>query len=323
MDFLVNDLSLDGQFPDINSFRYSIQRVIEIRNIALRFGRSLYCNRNILHARITKDMVMQQAVQSLPKNERRALMTWITQHGPFWEDIRTHGPDDYIEHKDRVVTDSAVGEAAWYCLHGINRELVSFIPSDWKFSPVHVDWVLDNANKKTVAVVNQWDPSIFEDALLSAPVPINAWRQLEEIAKARFIQLTFAEDAFVHLNGHPFVDSAAERIIIILEILNRLKLCFDANGQRTPEGHELYQLYFTGKKGDGGRGALFTDSSDSEKDKFGNEMTFGHPEDPKKSLMCPWHGKIQTPQFRVHFSFPIRADKPLYVVYIGPKITKR
>jgi hypothetical protein len=296
---------------------------MEIRKIALRFGRSLYCNRKILHTKITKDKVMQQAVQTLPKNEQRALMQWLTQHGPFWEDIRSHGPDDYIEHKDRIVTDSAVGEAAWCCINGINRELVSFIPSDWQFSPVHVDWVLDNGSKKTVALMNQWDPSKFEAVLKSAPVPINSWRQLEEIAKARYIQLTFTVDAFVHLDGHPFVVSAAERILFILETLNRFKLCFDANGQRTHEGHEIYQNFFTGKKGDGGRGALFTDSSDSEKEEFGKEMTFEHPEDSSKTLMCSWHGKIQTPQFRVHFSWPIRAEDPLYVVYIGPKITKR
>ena len=26
---------------------------------------------------------------------------------------------------------------------------------------------------------------------------------------------------------------------------------------------------------------------------------------------------------RLHFSWPIRADEPVYVVYVGPKLTKR
>ena len=30
-----------------------------------------------------------------------------------------------------------------------------------------------------------------------------------------------------------------------------------------------------------------------------------------------------TKSLRIHFSWPIRLDKPLYVMYIGQKITRR
>lgn len=86
---------------------------------------------------------------------------------------------------------------------------------------------------------------------------------------------------------------------------------------------EIYRNFFTGKKGGGGRGALFSDSSDDEKIKFETEMRFKHPAEVNKTLFCPWHGKVQTPPLRIHFSWPVRADDPLYVVYVGPKITKR
>jgi hypothetical protein len=42
-----------------------------------------------------------------------------------------------------------------------------------------------------------------------------------------------------------------------------------------------------------------------------------------EKIFCTWHGKVKTPQYRIHFSWPISAVAPLYVVYIGPKITKR
>ncbi len=109
----------------------------------------------------------------------------------------------------------------------------------------------------------------------------------------------------------------------VLEILNRFKVCFDEKGQRTAEGNTIYQDFFTGKKEGGGHGAMFSDSSDSEKNEFGKELTFNHPGAPTQTLFCPWHGKVQTPQLRVHFSDPIRANEPLYVVYVGPKLTKR
>ena len=96
-----------------------------------------------------------------------------------------------------------------------------------------------------------------------------------------------------------------------------MKNSFDQQGKRTSGGHTLYQKYFTGAK------AWFSDSSDREKAQFRNELTFPHPADPDKTIFATWHGKVKTPQLRIHFSWPIRADKPLYVVYAGPKITKR
>jgi hypothetical protein len=323
VELLVNDLSLHGQFSDVASFRVAIGRLMAIREVARRFGRALHCHRSFAHARVTPTMTMPKAVQALTLEERRALLQWLNQHGPFWEDMRNHRPDDWLECNGSWVMDTAVGEAAWCCLNGIERDLVSLTPSNWQFSPVLVDWVSDSGVRKTVGVANHWDPTAIEAVLQAAAPPLASWKQLESLVTARCTQITFAVDAFTFLNGHPFVSGAAQRLIFILTTLNRFKSCFDADGQRTPEGHEIYQDFFTGRKGDGGRGALFSDSSADEKSKFEAEMTFVHPADASKTLFCPWHGKVQTPQLRVHFSSPVRADEPLYVVYVGPKITKR
>ena len=102
-----------------------------------------------------------------------------------------------------------------------------------------------------------------------------------------------------------------------MTVLHDLKNCFDDRGQRTPEGHETYRKHFTGKK------AWFSDSSDSEKADFRRDLTFSHPADAGETLFCTWHGKVKTPQLRIHFSWPVHAAEPLYVVYVGPKITRR
>lgn len=266
---------------------------------------------------------MPRALQALTLEERRVLMQWLTQHGPFWEDARNHGPDDWLECSGGIVTDTAIGEAAWCRLNGIERALVSLTPSNWQFSPVAVDWVSGTGDRKTVDVANHWDSASIEAVLQAAAPPLSSWDQLEALVPAQCTQLTFAVGAFAPLKGHPFVSSAAQRLIFILNTLNRFRSCFDSNGQRTPEGHEIYRNFFTGKKGEGGRGALFSDSSPDEKRRFDTELTFEHPADASRTLFCPWHGKVQTPQLRVHFSYPVRADEPLYIVYVGPKITKR
>ena len=150
-----------------------------------------------------------------------------------------------------------------------------------------------------------------------------SWGQLISVAIARCPNLTFSDTTFAPLDGLPFAYSAAQRLLFIFDTLNRFKSCFDADGTRTAEGHEIYQNFFTGKKGQGGRGALFSDSSEDEKHKYKKDMTFPHLNESNKTLFCPWHGKVQTPQLRVHFSWPVRADESLYIVYAGPKITKR
>ena len=136
MDLLFNDLSIHGQFPDVAAFRGAIGRVMAIREIARRqYGRELQCHRNVAHARVTRDSSMPQAIQSLSKAKRSALMQWLARSGPFWEDVdfRQHSSDDWLECKGEVVTDTVAGEAAYRLFHGIECCLVSMDPSSWVF----------------------------------------------------------------------------------------------------------------------------------------------------------------------------------------------
>lgn len=323
MGFLVNDLSLYGQYPDAQSFQEAIGRLMKMKETARRFGKDIFCHRKVAFAQVTSSLSFPQIIQNFDRNKKHSIMQWLTRTGPFWEDERMHGSDDYLMCLDEIVTDSAVGEAAWCCLNGIERHLVSFSPSRWEMSPISVDFFEDEELKKRVAVNNFWEPSTLTAILEKTPSQIDSWDRLREMAAPRFSRLVFADDAFTPLEGHPFVSGAAQRLISLLHTLDRFKTCHDDQGKRTKEGHEMYKNFFTGQKGDGGRGAHFKDSSDSEKAEFKEEMTFNHPGCPGKGLFCPWHGSTQTPQLRIHFSWPVKVDEPIYIVYVGPKITKR
>ena len=319
MEFLFNELSVHGQFPDLSAFRTAVGRVMDIRAVMRRFGRELYCHRNLADSQVTPDAVMRRAVGVLDRNSRGAFLTWLTRRGPFWEDVREHGGDDYLDcmkYEDRIVTDTAVGEAAYGCLQGRERGLVSMTPSAWRFSPVPVDHH-DEDGARRVDVRNYWDAGVLAAALESLRPSPGSWRDLEEVARARCPGLVLAPDSFAPLAGHPFHPGVADGILRRLLVLQDLTNCFDRHGERTPEGHRLYRVHFTGKK------AWFSDSSDDEKRDFRNELTFPNPSEPGRWLFCGWHGKVKTPQLRIHFSWPVRANEPLYVVYVGPKITKR
>lgn len=317
MELLINNRSLHGQFSNPNAFVLSMKQIMAMRDIANRYGSNLHCHRSLVSAQVTQQHSMQQAVQHFDRNQQRAIMQWLTQYGPFWEEARQHSSDEYLEYNGNLVTDEALGEAAFCCRHGIHRSLVSFSPSAWEVSPLRVNWAQNNDHIESIDVINYWNANKLEQDLSNAPLNVDSWANLAEICRLRFPYLTFASDCFEPLRGQPFVFGASERIHILLDLLNKLRQCFDEQGHWTKAGNRIYQEHFTGSK------SWFSDSSDSEKQDFENELTFRHPDNSNKRLFCTWHGKIKSPQFRIHFSYPIRHNEPLYIVYVGPKITKR
>lgn len=260
---------------------------------------------------------MQGAVAALPREEQRAIMVWLGQQGPFWDDDRQHDGEDWYECAGEIVTDTAIGEAAHCHLHGIERGLMSFDPSNFMYDPVPVERVVADDNRVRVDIRNYWEPAAVEKCLAAASPALDSWDALGQLSVSRFDGLRFAANAFEPLRSQPFQHGIAERIQARLDVLNRLAQCFGQNGSRTADGHALYHQHFTGNK------SWFSDSSDTEKIDFKNELTFPHPDAPSESLFCGWHGKIKSPQYRIHFSWPITAVSPVFVVYVGPKITRR
>ena len=151
----------------------------------------------------------------------------------------------------------------------------------------------------------------------NAPAPLGSWEDLRRVSILRCTGLTFGDACFDPLVGVPFAKSAAERILVLLNILDQRARAFDASGRRTSEGQRLHKDYFTGDN------ALFTDSSDTEKRSFRNQLTFPHPTDIGKTLLCTWHGKVRHMNLRLHYSWSERAGEPVHIVYVGPKITRR
>lgn len=319
MELFFNDLSVHKQFHEITSFRDALARLMAMREVAKEFGREVYSHRALLTREAMPGVPMQKTLGRLSRNERRAVMIWLTRGGPFWEDIRDHSGDDYLEVRDDVVTESAVGEAAYRTLHDVECSLVSFTPSDWDYSPIEVIWrrEAEQLDNRCATLENWRDACKLKAKLKDLEPPIQSWGNLRSAATNRYSRLTFADDCFEPLEGVPFAKGAAERILFLLGILDRFARAFDADGKRTSEGRQIRQDHFTGDR------ASFSDSSDSEKRNFRKELTFRHPNDSQDSLFCPWHGKVSHMTLRVHFSWPIQAGEPVYVVYAGPKLTKQ
>ena len=246
-------------------------------------------------------------------------MQWLDRSGPFWDEERRHGGDVWLECGEDVVTDTAVGEVAYRVCEGEECALASARPGSWDFSPVpvtlgHTDEV---SEARRVDVENWRDPGELRQRLESSEPPVASWGAMKAAATRRFPALRFSGGCFDALRGIPFNLSSAQRVLHLLRVLGRLAAAFDTDGKRTTEGNHIHGNYFVG------RTAPFSDSSEKEKLKFRNELTFPHLDAPGRTLFCPWHGKEHHLLLRLHFSWPIQAGEPVYVVYVGRKLTAR
>ena len=325
MDLLFNDLSIHGQFHDLDSFHQALEQLMEMRAVAKkRFDREVHCNRNLVNTSPGQNFSMQKAVNQLrDKAKCRVIMLWLTKSS-FWDtrEQRRHSEGDLLEcvdQNDRVVTDTAVGEAAFRMLDSSACGIVSIWPSKWNFSPVNVIYRSDNrqSEDQSISFENFRDPSTLASSLQDAEPPVRSWNALETTARRRFERLTFAESCFEPLAKVPFAQSSSESLEKRLDVLNRLAAARVKDETQSVEEQPIYKNHFTGES------AWFSDSSEREKQLFRDRLTFRHPEQPDHQLFCPYHGKEKHSQLRLHFSWPIQPEKPVYVVYIGPKLTKR
>lgn len=320
MNFLVNDLSIHGQFHNLVEFVESIKRIMVIRQTVQQFDCKLYCDPNISIWNVSPRMSMVQAVQKLDINRKRAVLSWMREEGPFRHHDSYHDVIGDFKCNGTIVTGTAVGEAAYRCDLGDDTHLVSFIPSKWDDKPsVQVCWSISDAEKKEINVCNHWNKESMATVLESAAPPVTTWRQLGASVAVMFENLKFSDDCFQSLDGHPFSHVATKQIKKRLKVLDQYQSGIGVRGQRSSESKDLYRAHFTGDR------SWFSDSSDTEKRKYRKELTFPHPDQPGKTLFCTWHGRFsyQNIPIRIHFFWSDRAGTPLYVTYVGPKITRK
>jgi hypothetical protein len=318
MEYFFNDLSIHAQFQQAYDFKIAIDTLMQMKNQCAEYGFSLWCDQGVSSRKVSEMYLMQQAVNHyLDTDQRRNFLSWVTKSGPFWDENRLHPENELPECNNEDCTNTALAETAYRVLNEQPSELISLRPSNWTNSPLSVLWQQDGKADQRIDLQNHTQLSTLIASLKRAQKPFASWKELATTCTHNFNGLNFTDDAFSPLQGQPFVLSASNAIYERLQVLNKLYQAKEADGSRTPEGNELYQKHFTGEK------AWFSDSSESEKSEFRNDLTFKHPEQENENIFCPWHGKVKTPQFRIHFTWPVRTEDKLYVVYVGPKITKR
>ena len=316
MDFFFNELSLHNQFDDFYQFLPALQTILQCRDTINKFGFRIYCERTITTRKVFQNSLFYDVILGQSDhNLKRKVRIWLERTGPFWDNPPGHDPADYFEYEQEPLENASLAEVVFRMATEQSKcSTLSFSPSDFEKTPLLILWHKTDSPLK-IEVPNFWKLDVLQIHLKQLPSPIRSWIDLLDRAKANFQNLIFLESVARDLEGEAFSAVIADKVMFQLDLLNRLATCFDEQGRRTRTGHEIIESYFTGDR------ALFSDESSSNKITFERDMTFKKPNG--EEFFCPFHGKISHRTFRLHFSWPIRQHEPLYIAYIGPKITKR
>jgi len=317
MRWYLNDLSIRGQYASPAAFLNEVGELMRLRRQVQALKDHLFCSRTLYSQPVTRNADFRMAVQSgSDRNLTRLVLEWITRSGPFLEEDRQPNENDYFECDGTDVTDTGLGEAARRLVANEVATSFSFGGGGFDYKPINICHGLSEAPIGEVFVPNVWDiAALRSQATAAIPEPAN-WQQMLERAQLRFDRLTLPRTSIAPLAREPFSAYVVERIFVLLGILQELSASRNSDGSFSARNHELIAQHFAGEK------ALFTDESVTNKRKFREQLTFGDSENPGTKVFCPWHGKINTPLYRIHFEWPTDARANVRIFYIGPKITK-
>lgn len=320
MRWYLNDLSLQGQYRSAVDFLNALASFLRLRAKSEIIRQRLFCSRMFSQRPAMPGQDCGSIVAAHASREEKGLiLAWITKQGPFIDDDRLLEQDDYFEFEGHDVTEQGLGEAARRINAAEASAVVSFLGGsiDFERTPLSVQHGLADGPIGHLPVPNIWKAEDLLAAALGLRADPTSWAQLIDAINSRFDRLKIADTILGRLNDSTFYPAVAKRVLVLLGILQEYMEGRRSDGTAGPRSMELYRQFFTGKR------ARFSDESDANKHEFKKEMTFRDPDDETKMIFCPWHGKIQTPQFRIHFEWPAPPQqKHLKVMYIGPKITK-
>lgn len=315
MDVHLNDLSLGGQFDTDGQV---VSALLQIFAQARKKRFRLVVSRGLLSRPAVGPMTLHSIIAAARQTERSLLLNWLGKSGPFSDDEQIETADDLWWFDEDEVTDQGLGAAGRKLLVGEDAASFSLAhASSFRFerSPLAVIQGLPGEPLWTAEVHNLWDFAELEalDSLLEKE-PEN-WDDFISACTGRFGNLMIDEQNFAAgLKKHPFNGNVVRRGFALLRVLDELAGGIGSDGALSKTALSLLKEHFQGGK------AWFSDEKPKDDDVF----IFRDNSNNGVGLYCSWHGKVKTPQFRLHFQWPVPAGQScIKVLYFGEKLTKR
>jgi hypothetical protein len=190
MEIFINELSLKGQFDDINQLETAITRFNELFS-ATKTAHQLLSSQYLFNHRAIRASFLSEFINKIDKDQSSKFKRVVFNQALDWRDAahRKHSNDDlfFCEVIDDIVTDTTIAEAAERQLldtPSVKRLIVNFIDSDFKTTicivkneahPINIDCV------ETKEELEKW---------LSLPImPLDAFlRNTERFIRTKFKQ---------------------------------------------------------------------------------------------------------------------------------------
>ena len=323
--FLFNDASFHGQFVTNTDVILALQRVYDVRKELQKQTFELGVHSRIADRPATATQDVRACLYaSNSRDLKNLILAWFNGAGPFWDNPPKHNASEYFQCNDTVVTETALAEAAMcHWLEGVaETDSVSLVPSNFTADPLRVDWLGRLGVDLDFSIRNHTHTRSLPARLNALEKPVQNWPELLSRLPRKCPNLLFSPD-IVNQLGLCFYPNVAKQSLVLLRLLDEL-VALKRAGNET-RFNEMRSNLMVGDE------ARFTNSSDNEIKDFADEMTFTHPVTGQE-VFCSWHGKIQTPPYRIHIEWPIpekvyRKEKstdeyqPLLVAYIGRKLT--
>jgi len=109
MEWYINDLSLDGQFPNSQTFCERLKEILKLRLKHSILRENLFCSRTLGQRPIAAAHNLQQILLKHPDPMfKRQVLEWVGKFGPFWEDSRANAENDYFTFGTTEVTEQGL-----------------------------------------------------------------------------------------------------------------------------------------------------------------------------------------------------------------------
>ncbi len=314
MNLYLNDLSMEGRFL---SNETALQAILGLFFEARKHSFRVVVSRSLVGRSAVGALSLHGVIASARQTERALLFNWLGKSGPFSEDEYIDVEDNLWWHENEEVTDQGLGAAGRGLLAGETVASFSFpggCDGSFNKTPLEVVqgfpeepiWIAETQNYWTLDGL-----VILAEALTPEP---GTWDDFISECVKRFNSLNIDQTNFnAGLKKHPFSGNVVRRGLVLLDVLNRVAAGIQDNGSLSEAAMELVTQHFQGGK------AWFSDEDPEDK----NVFMFRDGNGDGSKLYCSWHGKIKTPQFRVHFQWPVPdGQRTIKVLYFGEKLTK-
>lgn len=316
---IINDLSIRRARENAEALNNQLVEIVKIVHTVEAAKGLIRCSRNIVNNTVLEEKPLIQYInENVARESRFQVLSWVTNHGPFWDDERAVIDFDSFNYESSDVTDQGLGELGRLHYLGVNALAYSFRGSEIEFnkSPLRVSHSLEELVVGSYDVENIWNIEDVTELLRKTEPPISSWKELLEIARKQLLNLEFNASPHDDLMPVPFSSGAARRIYSLLKTLDKIADGTNEDGSLNDTAQKIIELHFHGDR------AAFSDESESNKKHFKRDLIFKDADG--SDIFAPWHGKVNTPKLRVHYEWPRPLrQKKIKILYVGDKLTKK